>query len=323
MIHISPYAKEHAARKHHERSETVGYVILSGIVILIAAITLGVAREMRKSADPEAVRAGQLAMIASLVIAPLFLLVFTVVESFHSVRAGYVGVIYQFGNIVGQTEAGLVTTWPWQNVQEANVQVQRAQFSDLEAFTAETQDVFIVATMNYRVDPVSIQELYRGVGPNYFEKLIPTRVNQLFKDETVKYRAVSIAPNRERIRRSVRERLATELAQYSIQVEDLLIDNIKFSPEFTQAIEDKQIATQQAQAAQNRVREAKFKAQQVIEQAQGEAKAFLIKNKTLTPLVVQQNAIDKLNPNIEVLILPSGSNFLLPAGLLTGKRAGP
>jgi len=71
------------------------------------------------------------------------------------------------------------------------------------------------------------------------------------------------------------------------------------------------------------VREAKFKAQQVIEQAQGEAKAFLIKNRTLTPLVVQQNAIDKLNPNIEVVILPSGSNFLLPAGLLTRRNPSP
>ena len=300
----------------------MGYVILSGIVLLFAAIVLGVARELRRSEDPESARAGYIAFVATLVIAPLFLFVFTVVESFHAVRAGYVGVVYQFGNIVGQTEAGFVTTWPWQNVEEANVQVQRAQFPDLEAFTSETQDVFIVATMNYRVDPANIQNLYREVGANYFEKLIPTRVNQLFKDETVKYRAVNIAPNRERIRRSVRERLATELAKYSIQVEDLLVDNIKFSPEFTQAIEDKQIATQQAQAAQNRVREAKFKAQQVIEQAQGEAKAFLIKNRTLTPLVVQQNAIDKLNPNIEVLILPSGSNFLLPAGLLAG-RTGP
>jgi len=301
----------------------VGYVIFTGIVLAIAAIAIGVARGMRKSEDPEAVRAGQIILVASLVIAPLFVVAFTVVESFHSVRAGYVGVIYQFGNIVGQTEAGLVTTWPWQNVQEANVQVQRAQFSDLEAFTSETQDVFIVATMNYRVDPASIQDLYRGVGANYFEKLIPTRVNQLFKDETVKYNAVNIAPNREKIRRQVRERLAKELAQYSIHVEDLLIDNIKFSPEFTQAIEDKQIATQQAQAAQNRVREAKFKAQQLIEQAQGEAKAFALKNRTLTPLIVQQNAIDKLNPNIEVVILPSGSNFLLPAGLLARRSSNP
>lgn len=300
----------------------MGYVILSGIVLVIAAITLGVARQMRASEDPEAVRAGRITMLATLVIAPLFLVAFTVVESFHSVRAGYVGVVYQFGNIVGQTEAGLVTTWPWQNVQEANVQVQRAQFSDLDAFSAETQDVFIVATINYRVDPVAIQELYRSVGPNYFDKLVPTRVNQLFKDETVKYRAVQIAPNREQIRRAVRGRLATELAQYSIEVEDLLIDDIKFSPEFTKAIEDKQIATQQAQAAQNRVREARFKAQQVIEQAQGEARAFRIKNRTLTPLVVQQNAIDKLNPNVEVIILPSGSNFLLPSQLIAGRSGG-
>ncbi len=298
----------------------MGWVILTGIVLVMGAIALGVSRQMRASADPEAVRAGRVTLVATLVIVPLFVIVFTVVESFHSVRAGSVGVVYQFGNIVGQTEAGFVTTYPWQNLQQANVQVQRAQFSNLDAFSAETQDVFIVATINYRVDPENIQDLYRGVGPNYFDKLVPTRVNQLFKDEAVKYRAVEIAPHREQIRRSVRGRLATELAKYSIQVEDLLVDDIKFSPAFTRSIEDKQIATQQAQAAQNRVREAKFKAQQVIQQARGEARAFLVKNRTLTPLVVQQNAIDKLNPNIQVLIVPSGSNFLLPSSLLGRKN---
>ena len=42
---------------------------------------------------------------------------------------------------------------------------------------------------------------------------------------------------------------------------------------------------------------------------------------TLTPLLVQQNAIDKLNPNVQVILLPSNSNFLLPSNLF-GPGAG-
>jgi regulator of protease activity HflC (stomatin/prohibitin superfamily) len=263
---------------------------------------------------------GNAMKVGSLVTFLLLFAIWTAVRTFHSVPAGHVGVVYQFGNIVDQTEAGLVTTMPWQNLREANVQVQRVQFEQLDSFSEETQDVFIGATINYQVNPNDIQDLYRNVGPDYFNKLVPNRVNQFFKDETVKYKAVRIAPNREAIRTNVAQRLKDELSPFSIQVDDLLIDNIKFSPEFTKAIEDKQIATQQAQAAQNRVRQAQFEADQAIERAQGEATAYRLKRQTLTPLLVQQNAIDKLNPNVRVILLPSNSNFLLPGSLLEGSE---
>jgi len=34
---------------------------------------------------------------------------------------------------------------------------------------------------------------------------------------------------------------------------------------------------------------------------------------------VQQNAIDKLNPNVTVIMVPSNSNFLFPNSLLQPK----
>jgi len=297
----------------------MGYIILTGLLALMTVISFSVGKSIKGGTSDYASQTGTLIQYGSIALFVILFGAFTVVRTFHSVPAGSVGVVYQFGNIVNQTESGLVTTFPWQNLREANVQVQRAEFPKLDSFSEETQDVFIVATVNYRVDPQDIQDLYRNVGPNYFEKLVPNRVNQIFKDETVKYRAVDIAPNRETIRISVRDKLRSELSKFSIFVEDLLIDNINFSPEFTKAIEGKQIATQDAQTAQNRVKEAQFKAEQVIKAAQGEAQAYRLKQKTLTPLIVQQNAIDKLNPNVNVILLPSDSNFLLPGNLVGGK----
>ena len=52
------------------------------------------------------------------------------------------------------------------------------------------------------------------------------------------------------------------------------------------------------------------------------AEANRLKRETLTPLLVQQNAIDKLNPNVQVILLPSNSNFLLPSNLF-GKSTTP
>ena len=298
----------------------MGYVI--AMLLLAVAVATGwfVGRGLEK--QPAARTTGRLVRYGSVVAFVLIFLVATVFRSFHSVSAGRVGVVYQFGNIVGQTDAGLVAIAPWKELREANVQVQRASFDQLDSFTSETQDVFIKATINYQVSPKDIQRLYRTVGPDYFEKLVPNRVNQFFKDETVKYSAVEIAPNRDQIRIDVLGRLKTELAPYSIQVDDLLIDSISFSRAFTTAIEDKQIATQEAQAAQNRVKTAEYQAQQIIKTAQGQAEANRLKRQTLTPLLVQQNAIDKLNPNVQVILLPSNSSFLLPSNLL-GKSTTP
>ena len=86
------------------------------------------------------------------------------------------------------------------------------------------------ASLNYQVSPKAVQNLFRTVGPDYYHVLIEPRVTQNFKDETVKYRSVEIAPNRESIRKSVRTKLEKELSPYSIHIVDLLLDNVDFSP---------------------------------------------------------------------------------------------
>jgi regulator of protease activity HflC (stomatin/prohibitin superfamily) len=294
----------------------VGYIIFTGLVLVFGVLAFQAGRRMRRSTDPEVASAGGLVAGVAVGLTLLFVVVFTAIQSFHSIPAGKVGLVYQFGDIVDQRSAGPAIIWPWQKLREANVQTQRATFDELQSFSSETQDVTIKATINYRVDPEDIQRLYRDVGPEYFDKLVPARVNQLFKDETVKYAAVDIAPNRERIRQNVRGRLAEALSIYSIKIEDLLVDNIRFSPEFTNAIEDKQIATQEAQAAFNRIKKAENEAKALIEEAEGIKKSNAAKRQSLTPLLVQQAAIDKLNPNVQVIMVPSGSNFLFPQSLL-------
>src|SRR5207245_3157448 len=164
----------------------------------------------------------------------------------QQVPAGHIGVVYEFGGIKGQIGEGLQFVAPWRDVVLANIHVQRRVFDKLNAFSEESQDVFVRASLNVRVSPQTIQQLYRSVGPNFFNVLVESRVIQNFKDETVKYKSVEIAPNRENIRKAVRGRLEKELSPFSIEVVDLLLANIDFNPEFKKAIEDKQIATQRA-----------------------------------------------------------------------------
>ncbi len=253
----------------------------------------------------------------------------TFFASVHQVPAGHIGVVYEFGGIKGQIGEGLQFVAPWRDVLLANIQVQRRVFDKLNAFSEESQDVFVRASLNVRVSPQTIQQLYRTVGPNFFNVLVESRVIQNFKDETVKYKSVEIAPNRENIRKAVRERLERELSPFSIEVVDLLLDNIDFNPEFKKAIEDKQIATQRALEEQQKIEGEKHKAQQAIERAKGEGSAILFRAEkeaeanrklaaSLTPDLVRYAMVQKLSDKIQVMMLPSGQNFILDSDILRG-----
>jgi regulator of protease activity HflC (stomatin/prohibitin superfamily) len=309
----------------------MSYVIWMAILAVIAALLFTAQRIFPETRD---YRGSKILLLASL-LKPggyliLALMVFiTFFASVHQVPAGHIGVVYEFGGIKGQIGEGLQFVAPWRDVLLANIQVQRRVFDKLNAFSEESQDVFVRASLNVRVSPQTIQQLYRTVGPNFFNVLVESRVIQNFKDETVKYKSVEIAPNRENIRKAVRERLEKELSPFSIEVVDLLLDNIDFNPEFKKAIEDKQIATQRALEEQQKIEGEKHKAQQAIERAKGEGSAILFRAEkeaeanrklaaSLTPELVRYAMVQKLSDKIQVMMLPSGQNFILDSDILRG-----
>ena len=248
--------------------------------------------------------------------------------STYQIPTGHIGVIYEFGAIKGQVEEGLQFVLPWRSVKVENTQIQSHVFKQLSCFSKESQTVHVDATLNIRVSKDAIQQLFRTVGATFFEVLVKPRVYQNFKDEIVKYESVMVAPNREIIRKAVSTRLESELKIHSIEVVDLLLDNVDFSDAFEQAIEQKQIATQKALEEEQRIKVETNKAMQAVERAKGEGAAMLAKaekeaeaNRKLTdslsPMLLQYALIHELGKDIKVIMMPTGSNFILdPTTLL-------
>lgn len=302
----------------------MAYLVSMGLAMLVMLVALIVGRFLRKSSDGDARSVGRILQIGSPVLFVIWVGAHSVAASVNQIPAGQVGVVYEFGAIRGQVTEGLQWITPWRSVHLANVQVERHVFERLDSFSQETQDVYVTATLNIRVSPQTIQELYRSVGPNYFDVLVKSRVAQNFKDETVKYKSVDIAPNREGIRRQVRERLERELSPYSIEVVDLLLDNVDFPVGFKTAIEAKQIATQRALEEEQKVSVVRHQAEQAVEKARGEGSAILAVaerqaeanrklSESLTPVLVQYAMVQKLSDKIQVMILPSGPSLLVNA----------
>jgi len=239
----------------------------------------------------------------------------------HTVDAGHVGLVRAFGAYTGVKEAGLVTTFPWETVEKARIRNASHELlmdggPNGTAASKESQEVFVVATINYSLEKSCVQELYTNYGDSYYETIIEPRAKQIFKAETVKFEAVGILPNREKIRRETQAELSKQLETFCVRGLDFLLTNVGFGPAFTTAIEEKQVATQQAAAEQNRVQIAKQQAQQKIEEARGsatstriqaraDAYAYSIRRRNLTPQLVEWERIQKWQP--EIVYLPSDS----------------
>jgi regulator of protease activity HflC (stomatin/prohibitin superfamily) len=262
--------------------------------------------------------------------AGLWLVITLFAYTFATVEAGHVGLVKTFSDYTGTMDPGFNTKLPWQSVDEANVRVQShtilmdGQAGRGSAVSLETQPVYATVTLNYALDPTEVLVLYRTVGSAYYDSIIAPRVAQVFKSETVKYRTIDVAPNREKIRGVVQAELDRQLDDYGVHVVDFLINDLDFAPEFVRAITEKQVATQTAEAAREKVRQAEFEAQQSVETARGEAESQLIAARAEAeatrllgralaenPNVLQLRAIEKLNPNVQTIYLPSGNDFIL------------
>ena len=287
----------------------MAWVIISIIVTVLAAFAVINGVGLRKQGKLDE---GTMWIAGALVAWLVIVFGWGATRTFHEVPAGHVGVVYQFGGITGQVSDGFQTTWPWQSIREASIQIQRATYElgqGNAAFSQESQDVFAAATINYQVLPSAIQSLYREVGPDYEHVLIEQRVFQTFKEETVKFKAVDVAPNREVIRQRVRGRLTQQLEPYSIRVVDFQLGNLDFDPEFKVAVRNKVIAKQKAQQALNEVQQAKYEAEKVLAAADGQARANLRLSHSLTPELVRYTLVQKLGPNLQVIAVPSNSIF--------------
>lgn len=259
--------------------------------------------------------------------------VVTLLATIHVVDYGHVGIVREFGSIERiASDDGLTLTFPWQNFEQENVQTQSLlSESDCyngrveqcyETFSSESIDVFIVGVLNFHIDAANVRTLREKIGPNYKEKVVLPRINQVLKDETVKYRAVDITPNREAIRNAVRDRLTRELAEDGIAVEDFLLRNVDFKDEVKTAIDKKVIAEQEAAAAQQQIAVAEAQAKQKAAEAQGNADKLRIEaqgqaeanravSASLTSELIQFQAVQKLADNIQIMLVPSGSGILI------------
>lgn len=225
----------------------------------------------------------------------------------------------------------------------------------IRARTSDGQEVLLDCSVIFRVDEQRAIRIHIDWQNRYIEDLVRPVVRGFVRTQVSQFTVEEVnSSSRKDLEVNLDRLLREEFADKGLILDQFVLRDIAFSPEFSMAVEVKQVAKQgeeQKQAEANQLRnlafgqadkvrtEAAGEADAVVIQAQaeaerikvvaaGEAEAILVKAQAqaealkLISAALETNRdlltyqyIDKLAPDLDVMLLPSDSAFLFPLPL--------
>lgn len=211
-------------------------------------------------------------LIGGVVVIALIL----ILNPFVQVSAGERAVVTHFGAVSGELGPGIHWITPITSGSVViNVQTQKEQ-TEASAASKDLQNVTATVAVNYNVDPNKVTELYTTVGLNFKGTVIDPAIQEVVKSVTANYTAEELITKRPLVTDEVKAQLTQRLAANDILVTAISITDFKFSDSFNTAIEAKVTAQQNALAAQNKLAQVQFEAQQTVATAKAQAEAIQI-----------------------------------------------
>ena len=221
------------------------------------------------------------------------------------VDAGERGVLMQFGKVQQRVLGeGIHFIIPIVNtVQKLSVRVQK-QESSAEASSKDLQDVFTDVALNWHIIPEEANAIYQQIGNEnlVIEKIINPAVEEVLKAVMAQYTAEEIITKRGQVKAGVDDSLTTRLANYHIGVDDISLVHVHFSKRFSDAVEAKQIAEQDAKRAGFITLKTLQQAEAQVNLARGEAEADRVLRENLTPELLQRQAIEKWDGKLPLIV---------------------
>ncbi|APB34994.1 prohibitin [Gloeomargarita lithophora Alchichica-D10] len=191
-----------------------------------------------------------------------------------------------------------------------------------QSATKDLQDLTGRFAINFRLDPIRVVEIRRTQGSlaNIVTKIIAPQTQESFKVAAARRTAEESITQRELLKNDFDSALQSRLEKYGIIVLDTSVVDLNFSTEFARAVEDKQIAEQQAQRAVYVAQEAEQEAQAEVNRAKGKAESQRLLAETLRAqggeLVLQKEAIEAWRSGgaqmPQVLVMGGGNNTSVP-----------
>ena len=219
---------------------------------------------------------------------------------------------------------------------------QVAGDDSVDTRTSDGQQVKIDASVIYSIKPSEVVNVHIAWQDRYSADLVRPLTRGIIRDGAASYTAEQIVTGkRADMINGITDTLRAKLETNGLVLDEFILRNITFSPEFAASIEQKQIAEQQAKQAAFVVDQKRQEAEQARQTAQGAADARVIASKgdaearlinaeaeakaleliaaalRGNPDLITYQYVQKLAPGIQVMLVPNNNPFLLPLPTLT------
>jgi regulator of protease activity HflC (stomatin/prohibitin superfamily) len=188
--------------------------------------------------------------------------------------------------------------------------------------TQEGLQVGIDLTVWHHLDPARIVEIHQRIGSDYEEKIIRPAVRSVIRLVISEYPVMDVySAKRAKIQDEINVKIKTLVEKDGFLIDEVVLRDVRFTDEFTKAIEAKQIAQQSAEQMKYVLEKEQREAERKVIEAGGRAKAIEAINDALrqNPNYIKYLYVDKLSDKVSVII--SDQNTIMDLkGILDNKK---
>jgi len=169
--------------------------------------------------------------------------------------------------------------------------------SSIKCQTNDGQQVDIDVTVIAHLIKNKTWQLHQNLGKDYTEKLIVPQTRSIFRNIVAKYPIDTVyTTGRTGLAQDAELALKKSFLKSSVQLDELLIRSIGFSPTFAEAVERKQIALQESQRQNWIKKTAEREKERKIIEGEGDARALSLKGQALMldPRIAELEFLEQL-----------------------------
>jgi regulator of protease activity HflC (stomatin/prohibitin superfamily) len=188
--------------------------------------------------------------------------------------------------------------------------------------TQEGLQVGIDLTVWHHLDPQRVAQIHQKIGPDYEEKIIRPAVRSVIRLVISEYPVMDVySAKRAQIQDEINVKIRQLVEKDGFMIDEVVLRDVRFTDEFTKAIEAKQVAQQAAEQMKYTLEKEQKEAERKVIEATGRANAIEVINKALAqnPNYIKYLYVDKLSDKVSVIV--SDQNTIMDLkGIIEGKK---